>query len=152
MSAWLPPEVTHPPTLNNHWDRSEISVITAVINNKSPFPLPRSPSSDLIGNEGLKSKNTPYFGSFYAACLKLRVTDYQKFAFCLTDCWNSSQLPRNSGSKFWQMGLNKSSLAGRLEWGGCHLKRFTYLSSAYFYINATENISLGREAKKNIPF
>ena len=46
---------------------------------------------------------------FHIACLKSRVTSYQKLTFGLTDCQNGSQLSSNSASKFWQMGLIESS-------------------------------------------
>ena len=71
ISIVLPPEVTQTPNLSNHWDRNEMSVITAVINNKSRFSPPRSPSCGLIGYRVLKrsasSKVTSNLG-----CLHVR--------------------------------------------------------------------------------
>ena len=46
------------------------------------------------------------------------------------------------------MGLNKSSLAGRLEWGRRHFKRFTYFSSA----NCTPFISMQQKVFHYIIF
>ena len=158
MSAWLPPEVTHPPTLNNHWDRSEISVITAVINNKSPFPPPRSTSCDLIGYRQQSPKKSHRYTSavtFYFGYL----WEEEIFPYCLSqiasdqlsklDIW-SDRLPERLSLV---IKLSLKVLTNGFELiifrARCHLKKHIFvqlIGNCYpdcspSSINATENLS-----------